>query len=328
MIKPPNPQINLPTKVGDDILEDGRQTPHLSPAVLQELAQIDVVAAVRAIASEWLAILIAIAVCHYFWHPILYILAIMFIGGRQHALAVLQHDAAHYRLLPNKVWNDIVGEIFLAWPILLSNQGFREYHFLHHRYVGTEKDGNRTQYGTHTPTGEITPAWTFPKSKTGFALWMLLRLSGIAGIIYMLRSGDRILTQGSWRYRLLNLVYYASIFGLVLWLHMGRFLLLYWLVPLGTWFIFTNLLRIAGEHSAIENPHCFYQLTRTTIPSWFDRIFVVPRNISYHIEHHLFPHIPFYRLPELHNQLMKQEDFHKQAHLTHTYWKTAQELVA
>ncbi len=320
-------QTNFPPKIGDDILEADLKTPHLSPDVLQELAKIDVVAAVMAIASEWIAIFIAIAICHHFWHPVLYVLTIMFIGCRQHALAVLQHEAAHYRLLPDKVWNDIVGEIFLAWPILLSNQGFRQYHFLHHRYVGTEKDGNRTQYGTHTLTGEITPAWTFPKHKAQLALWMLIRLCGMAGVIYILRSCYRILTQGSWRYRLLNLVYYASIVGLVFWLHMGPLLLLYWLIPLGTWFVFTNLLRLAGEHSAIESSHCFYQLTRTTLPSWFDRIFIVPRNISYHIEHHLYPHIPFYRLPELHAQLMKQKDFYQQAHLTLTYQKTLTELV-
>jgi fatty acid desaturase len=325
MIEPFSPQT--PMEIGDDILKDSQKIPHLPSNVLQEFSKIDVFAAGLAIAAEWIAIFITIYLCDRFWHPALYIITIMFIGGRQHALAVLQHDATHYRLLPHKVWNDIVGEIFLAWPILLSNQGFRQYHFLHHRYIGMEQDGNRIQYGTHTLTGEITPSWTFPKNKVQLALWVLIRLCGIAGIIFFWRSIHRILTQGSWRYRLLNLVYYASIVGLVIGLHMGQLLLIYWLIPLGTWFTFTNLLRIAGEHSAIENPHSFYQLTRTTLPSCFDRIFVVPRNISYHIEHHLFPHIPFYRLPELHAQLMKQEDFCQQAHLTSTYQKTLTELV-
>ncbi|NJM62192.1 MAG: hypothetical protein HC849_21525 [Oscillatoriales cyanobacterium RU_3_3] len=106
---------------------------------IRDLAQIDIVKTVTAIASEWVAIIVAITLCHQFWNPFLYAIAVMFIGARQHALAVLQHDAAHYRLFPNKKWNDAVAEVFLAWPILLSNQYFREYHFLHHRYIGTEK---------------------------------------------------------------------------------------------------------------------------------------------------------------------------------------------
>jgi fatty acid desaturase len=326
MITQSTPHLTLPPEFGDDIYA-GSLTVRLPGEILRELAQIDVGKAVVAIASEWLAIFGAIALCHFLWNPLLYVITILFIGGRQHALAVLQHDAAHFRLFPSKKWNDLVAEVFLAWPILLSNQYFREYHFLHHRHIGTEKDGNRIQYGTHTPSGELTANWSFPKSKIHFALWSIPRLSGFAGIIYILRSIHRLLTKGTLRYRLLNLLYYASILGLILWFHGGQILLLYWFVPLSTWFIFTNLLRIAGEHSAIANSHEFYRLTRTTQPSWFDQIFVVPRHISYHLEHHLYPHIPFYRLPNLHAELMKNESFRQEAHVTRTYWQTLQELV-
>ncbi|WP_019499599.1 fatty acid desaturase family protein [Pseudanabaena sp. PCC 6802] len=326
MITQPATHATPLPEFGDDIYA-GTLTVRLPGAILRELARIDVGKTVAAIASEWLAIFGAIALCHFFWNPLLYAIAIPFVGGRQHALAVLQHDAAHFRLLPNKKWNDLVAEVFLAWPILLSNQYFREYHFLHHRHIGTTKDGNRAQYGTHTPDGELIPSWNFPKSKIHFALWVLPRLSGIAGIIYILRSIHRLFTKGTLRYRLLNLLYYTSILGLILWFHGGQILLLYWFVPLSTWFVFTNLLRIAGEHSAITNSDEFYCLTRTTLPSWFDRLFIVPRHISYHLEHHLYPHIPFYRLPNLHAELMKDENFRQQAHVTRTYWQTLKELV-
>lgn len=326
MITQPTTHMTPPPELGDDIYA-GSLTVRLPGEVLRELSQIDGRKSVVAITSEWLAIFGTIALCHYFWHPLLYAIIILFIGGRQHALAVLQHDAAHFRLLPHKKWNDLVAEVFLAWPILLSNQYFREYHFLHHRHIGTAKDGNRAQYGTHTTSGELIPNWSFPKPKIYFALWVMLRLSGLAGIIYILRSIHRLFTKGTLRYRLWNLLYYASILGLILGFHGGQILFLYWFVPLSTWFIFTNLLRIAGEHSAIANSHEFYCLTRTIQPSWFDRIFVVPRQISYHLEHHLYPHIPFYRLPDLHAELMKNESFHRQAHVTRTYWQTLQELV-
>jgi fatty acid desaturase len=333
MITQPTTHLTPPPELGDDIYADSLAV-RLPGEVLLELSQINIRQAVVAIVSEWIAIFGAIALCHFFWNPLLYAIAIPFIGGRQHALAVLQHDAAHFRLLPSKKWNDVVAEVFLAWPILLSNHYFREYHFLHHCHIGTAKDGNRTQYGTHTPSGELTPNWNFPKSKTHLALWAMLRLSGLAGIIYILKAIHRLFTKGTLRYRLLNLLYYVSILSLILWFHGGQILFLYWFVPLPTWFIFTNLLRIAGEHSAIPcsmrtaaNSNEFYHLTRTTQPSWFDRIFVVPRQISYHLEHHLYPHIPFYHLPDLHVELMKDENFRQQAHVTRTYWQTLQELV-
>lgn len=293
---------------------------------IRDLAQIDIAKAVTAIASEWVAIIIAITLCHQFWNPFLYAIAVMFIGARQHALAVLQHDAAHYRLFPNKKWNDAVAEVFLAWPILLSNQYFREYHFLHHRYIGTEKDGNRIQYGTHTPAGELTPAWQFPKQKIALVFWLLLRVSGVAGAVYLLRSIHRILTKGSLSDRLLNLSYYAAILGIIFLTNGGQLFLLYWIIPLCTWFAMTNLLRIAGEHSAIDRPDNFYQLTRTTVPSWFDRVFIVPRNISYHLEHHIYPQVPFYKLPELHDRLMAQESYGQKAPIAESYWRVLQEL--
>lgn len=295
---------------------------------IRDLAQVDIVKAVTAIASEWMAIIMTITLSQQFWHPLLYAIAAIFIGARQHALAVLQHDAAHYRLFPHKKWNDAVAEVFLAWPIFLSNQRFREYHFLHHRYIGTAKDGNRTQYGTHTATGEQTPAWQFPKHKIAFVFWLLLRVSGIAGAIYLLRSIHRLLTKGSIAYRFLNLSYYAVVLGFIFFIGAGQLFLFYWIIPLCTWFTATNLLRIAGEHSAIDRQDEFYQLTRTTIPSWFDRVFIVPRNISYHLEHHIYPQVPFYRLPQLHDLLMTKESYRQQSHITKSYCKVLQELTA
>ena len=320
-----SPNTSPPPKFGDDTYA-GTLTVRLPKEVLREFAQIDVRKAVVAIASEWLAIIGAIALCHSFWNPFFYVLAILFIGARQHALAVLQHDAAHYHLLPNKRWNDWVAETLLAWPIFISNQGFRDYHFRHHRHMGTPLDGNRSQYLTHTTEGELTPQWTFPKSPQALILWLLLRVSGLAGVIFFARSARRLLTQGTLTYRLLNFLYYGILLSLIYIGHAERLLLLYWIVPLGTWFLVTNLLRIASEHSAIDGSEGFYQLTRTTLPSWLDRIFIVPRNISYHLEHHLYPHIPFYRLPELHHCLMEQESYQQHAHITQTYSGVLQEL--
>ena len=44
-----------------------------------------------------------------------------------------------------------------------------------------------------------------------------------------------------------------------------------------------------------------------------EKFFILPRNIGYHIEHHWYPSVPFYRLPELHRLLMARNGFRAHA---------------
>ena len=50
------------------------------------------------IVAEWGMILSTIYVCQMLWSPLLYLLAVAFLGARQHALLILMHDGVHYRL--------------------------------------------------------------------------------------------------------------------------------------------------------------------------------------------------------------------------------------
>ena len=60
---------------------------------------------------------------------------------------------------------------------------------------------------------------------------------------------------------------------------------------------------------------------------WLERIFLAPKNVNYHIEHHFFPSVPFYRLPELHAILMSKPGYREGAHVTRTYWGVLEESV-
>ncbi|MDG3007759.1 fatty acid desaturase family protein [Paludisphaera mucosa] len=61
--------------------------------------------------------------------------AIVLIGGLQHRLAGLGHEASHYTLLKNKTWNDLVGDLFCMFPILATVRLYRAFHLAHHRYT-------------------------------------------------------------------------------------------------------------------------------------------------------------------------------------------------
>ena len=94
-----------------------------------------------------------------------------------------------------------------------------------------------------------------------------------------------------------------------------------------TWLVLIMRIRSIAEHHAIEGPDSAYPLTRTTRATWLERIFLAPKNVNYHIEHHFFPSVPFYRLPELHAILMSKPGFREGAHLTRTYWGVLEESV-
>ena len=60
--------------------------------------------------------------------------------------------------------------------------------------------------------------------------------------------------------------------------------------------------------------------SRTILPTRLERFLIALHNVSYHLEHHLFPGVPFYNLPKLHKKLMKGEAYQINAHITKGYF--------
>ncbi len=143
---------------------DGEVPDRLPPATVRELSRLDPAHAAVAIVVEWSAIVAAIALCEALGGGWLYPLTVIFIGARQHALVVLGHDAVHYRLLPIRWLNDAVANLLLWWPCAATNEVFRQSHGAHHRYLGTERDGNIALWRLRGPDGRPTREWTYPKT--------------------------------------------------------------------------------------------------------------------------------------------------------------------
>jgi fatty acid desaturase len=70
---------------------------------------------------------------------------------------------------------------------------------------------------------------------------------------------------------------------------------IYWLVPIATWLSMILRIRSIAEHYALPHDHVWME-TRTVIPNLLEALFIAPKNIAYHIEHHQYPSVPFYRL--------------------------------
>ena len=293
----------------------------LSKEELRELSTVNPILACIHIGAEWGLIVATIYISQRFWHPMLYVFAVAFIASRQHALLVLMHDGVHYRLLRNRRLNDWMSEVILAWPHLVSARQYRKNHFAHHRYLNTAQDPDLKRR-------KGDPGWVFPlavpdlvktlfRDVTGLNAPAMLKLAASVASADTVPVGFLVVRYGFYAVALGVIVYAGALEGFAL----------YWVIPVFTWLVLIMRIRSIAEHHAIEGPDAAYPLTRTTYASGIERIFLAPKNVNYHIEHHFFPSVPFYRLPELHAILLSKPGFREGAHMTRSYWGVLEESV-
>lgn len=312
-----NPIVEL-RKLGDS---PGNIPVKLTHEELSALSKINPLLACAHIGAEWAMIVAMIYICERFWHPFLYIFAIAFIGARQHALLILMHDAVHYRLFRNRSVNDWVSEVLLAWPHLVSARAYRKNHFAHHKFLNTEQDPDfKRRIGD--------PAWVFPKPVPELAKLLFRDISGLSSVLLLrlitsLLSGDTV----SYSFLVMRYGFYLTALSTIVYFGAFKGLVLFWLIPLFTWFVLIFHVRSIAEHHAIESGDGKYPIIRTVRPALLERIFLAPKNVNYHIEHHFFPSVPFYRLPALHALLMSKPGYSEGAHVTNTYWGVLGESV-
>ena len=257
----------------------------VAPAVLRELSRLQPWRSFAHLLLEWLLIAAAIAASLALWQwntiagVVGYLAAVVWIGARQHALAILMHEAAHYRLMPNRTLNDFFGELLAGWPILISMRAYRWLHFAHHRAPNTHDDPDWML--------RLNRDWQFPKTRTGLALLLLRRAAFFTGLFWIVRGvvGSSLVPSPHWMVAA-RIAFYVSAVGLLTWFGVWYEFLLYWIVPYCTWHIAIQYARIICEHSAVESEEEEYASTRTTVPALLESIFILPCNVGYHLEHH------------------------------------------
>jgi fatty acid desaturase len=268
-----------------------------------------------AIGLDWLVIAVAIAVSQYAHNVLVYIVAVAFIGGRQHAFGALMHEFSHYRFIDNKQLSDWIGDVFVAWPILASVDSYRRNHLAHHRYTNTDKDPDWViKIGTRK--------FTFPQEWQSAVLSLAGYVVMVGSLFDMVQAIQRLraLDNSTRAYKLIRLAFYlawAAVFTLAgTWLQF----LLYWLVPYLSVFFLVLYIRSVAEHfGGGMNYGDELGSTRTVLPFLWEKWFFAPHMVNYHLEHHLYPSVPFYNLPELHRALMANPTYAARAHMTRGY---------
>lgn len=296
------------------------EVPHIDPEVLVGLSKLQPYRSFFSIFFDWLVIVLSILICikvsYWFYLP-----AFILIGSRFHALEGMMHEAAHYRIHPNKKINDFIGEL-IVWPIGLSLTIYRKLiHLDHHKYIGSNLDSHK--FIIYDPQPEL---YDLPLTKK-----KLLTNSLKAGMMFpnhlfkMYRLIYRVLPKFSSKYYKYWLAFQLS---LIIFLVLGSVLIsyqvavvyiLFFILPHFWTAAVTNYLRLLAEHFGIQNSSHDVALggeTRTIRTHWFFEFFFWPHMLNYHQEHHWFPSIPYYNLPKLHQWLWNNPEARSMMNVT------------
>jgi fatty acid desaturase len=268
---------------------------------------------------NWLVIIGMIVLCSYFFHPLLYLVSVIVIGARMHALAILMHDATHFRFLKNRKWNDILTNWLCMYPLFSDLATYRQNHLRHHRHLNTDDDPDWVN-----KLGKKD--FSFPKSKREFITTVLsyfLLYKGVKDAVWFLKRFNapkkKSNKKGKLDYK--RLAFYV-ILALVLTLTNGwKMVGLYWLVPYFSTFFMLQYIRSVAEHFGELAYDHLLTSSRTVKANAVERFLIAPHNVGYHLEHHLYPAVPFYNLPKLHQLLMETEEYKGKAHITSGYLK-------
>jgi fatty acid desaturase len=210
-------------------------------------------------------------------------------------LFTLEHEATHKTPFASERLNEAVGHL-CGFLLLLPFEWFRYFHLAHHRW--TNIAGKDPELAGEKPATRAAWAWHV----SGLPYWiaearLLLDLArGRAGADYLPSPAlPRIVAEARWM-----LAGYALVGVSLLW---SPLLLWVWLVPvlLGQPALRLYLLAEHGDCPQVAN---MFENTRTTFTTAAVRF--LAWNMPYHVEHHVYPAVPFHQLPQLH-RLMKAE---------------------
>jgi fatty acid desaturase len=207
-------------------------------------------------------------------------------------LFTLEHECTHRTPFTSEWLNTWVGR-GCGLLLLLPFEWFRYFHLAHHRWTNSpgrdpELDG---------PRRDSLRAWAWHVSGLPF-WWAGLKVT--AGLVAGRATGaylpeaarPRMVREARWMACL-----YAMAALSLLW---SPLLIWIWVVPvlLGQPFLRLYLLAEHGDCPFVAD---MLQNTRTTFTNRIVRF--LAWNMPYHVEHHVYPAVPFHRLPDLHARM-------------------------
>jgi fatty acid desaturase len=267
------------------------------------------------VAAAW-ALIIAAGAMFVLWpNPLTYVLAVMLIGARQLGLAILMHDAAHGALHSNTKVNNWLGEWLCAAPTGARLQAYRDYHLQHHKYTEQPEDP------------DLSLSAPFPITRASLWRKVVRDLTGQTFLkqrrAQLFGAKGHFINPTTSHFLIFNalLLVVLSLAG-----YWWAFFAL-WLVPMATWYPLVTRLRNIAEHACVDTKDDPFTHARTTLANPLERLFIAPYWVHFHGEHHVFMHVPCYRLERMHAILMAK-GYRERMHVSPGYVSVLSEASA
>ena len=301
----------------------------LSSEEIKKLIKLSDLKATIEILHTWGWISFAFIISALWPNPVVIIISLFILGGKQLGCAIILHDCSHYALFRSKRLNIIVGNLFGAYPIFHNINDYRPYHLDHHNHTGQENDPD-----LNLTVGYPTTTWSMLRkiSRDLSGLTGVKSFFGLMamhmGILKYTLSGEVIKNNnkrsliGSLLYTIKNLtgpiLTNIGIWG-ILYMTGYAWLYLLWFGAHLTTYNFSIRIRSIAEHSVVPDQLNNFTNVRTTYANVFERILFAPHNVNYHAEHHLLMTVPSYNLPKMH-RILKSKGFYGKGLLQNNYW--------
>lgn len=260
----------------------------LSKEEVQSLREKSDLRALATLSWNWGLIAAAFSIAIIWPNPLTIILGILILGGRQLGLGIINHDCAHHSFFRKPAVDEFVGHWLAGAPMNISLAAYRAYHLKHHKYAGTPDDP------------DIVFVKNYPISRESMTRKFMRDLTGRTGFRDTLRKikSFRLSRNYPW------LGFHILLLGILTAAGAPWAYLMWWVAEL---FIYPAIVRLRqiGEHGTAKDRTSLDPRlnTGTTVAPFWQRVFIAPNDVNYHLEHHFMANIPPYNLKRMHKLL-------------------------
>ncbi|CAN1211962.1 fatty acid desaturase [Tumidithrix helvetica PCC 7403] len=222
------------------------------------------------------------------WSYILCLPLYLLAAASLHGISLFTHEGVHGVLSHNIQWNRWLS-ILCALPVGQNFSAYKVLHLKHHKHLGVE--GDPDHYKNYTKWNWLTFLMHWGRLIVGYPVYI------IAIPILGFRQGNH--SERVWI--AIEVILLGLFATAVLRSPIPAALLIHgWLIPM-LWINTMVNIRGMSQHTLLEHEADLIRGTRTILTIPLVRFFMC--NENYHLEHHLYPAVPWYHLPRLHQEL-------------------------
>ena len=205
-----------------------------------------------------------------------------------HGISLFTHEAVHGTLAKNKPWNAVLGAL-CAMPVLQNCSAYTVLHLRHHAHLGEERDPDH--YAAYTRWTWLIFIMNWLRLMVGYPIYIVaIPILGFKHGNGRERTGI-LVEMGATSLLIICVLHFPLPAGL---------LIHGWVIPM---FVINFMVNIRGmsQHTLLIETSDEVRGTRSILTSRLVAFFMC--NENYHLEHHLYPAVPWYHLPQVHQAL-------------------------